>query len=142
MQYEWTLSTASSPAVDKLYKLAKSRLPVALETKFAEFPTAIIDNHAKDIQISAEPSRTGSPAPAASSSAAAKALNAGGQKVSVVKREQKPINTSKVSLDANFMASADDLFNLFTEESKIPMWTRAPAQVCGVSQVILVKLSG
>jgi len=128
--YEWTLSTASSPAVDKLYKLAKARLPTALETKFAEFPSAIIDIHGKDIQISAEASRTGSPAPSGSSSAAplAKASSTSGQKVSVVKREEKALNTSRVSVDGSFMASADDLFALFTEESKIPMWTRAPAQ--------------
>ncbi|KLO14682.1 hypothetical protein SCHPADRAFT_903089 [Schizopora paradoxa] len=125
--YEWSLSTDSSPAVDKLYKLAKSRLPVALETKFAEFPTAIIDTHARDIQISAEPSRTGSPAPAVAA-AASTGAKAGGQKVNVVKREEKPINTSKVELEATFMASADDLFGLFTDEQRIPMWTRAPAQ--------------
>jgi len=45
-----------------------------------------------------------------------------------VKREEKPLNTSKVTVDATFMVSADDLFALFTEESKIPTWTRAPAQ--------------
>lgn len=27
------------------------------------------------------------------------------------------------------MAAADDLFGLLTDEKRIPMWTRAPAQV-------------
>jgi activator of HSP90 ATPase len=31
--------------------------------------------------------------------------------------------------EATFMAAADDLFGLFTDERRIPSWTRAPAQV-------------
>ncbi|KAG6843847.1 hypothetical protein H0H93_016901, partial [Arthromyces matolae] len=64
--YSWSLSTASSPAVDKLFSLAKSRLPAALEAKFAAFPVAIIDIHGKDLTVSGQPSRVGTPAPGTS----------------------------------------------------------------------------
>jgi len=123
--FDWTLSTESSQAVDKLFQLAKSRLPVALETKLAEFPTAIIDTHGKDLQVSAEPSRVGTPAPpAASSSSFASA--APGPKA--VKREEKPLNTASVSVEATFMAAADDLFNLLTDPGRIHAWTRAATE--------------
>ena len=139
-QYEWSLTTALSPPVDKLYNFAKKQLTTALETKFAEFPTAIVDTHGKDLQISAapsaEPSRTGTPAPSASSSASkANATSA----PKVVKREEKPLNTSRVSTEANFMVSAEDLYSILTDENRIPSWTRAPAQVSTTREVIETK---
>ncbi|OSX65629.1 hypothetical protein POSPLADRAFT_1167915 [Postia placenta MAD-698-R-SB12] len=123
--YEWTLTTARSPAVDTLFALAKARLPTALETKFAEFPAAIVETHGKDLTVSADPSRQGSPAPAAAS-------NSGAPKASAPKpAPKKPaaaVNTATVTVDATFMAAADDLFDLLTNEQRIPAWTRAPAK--------------
>lgn len=125
-QYEWTLTTARSPAVDTLFALAKARLPTALETKFAEFPAAIVETHGKDLTVSADPSRQGSPAPAVAS-------NSGAPKASAPKpAPKKPaaaVNTATVTVDATFMAAADDLFDLLTNEQRIPAWTRAPAKV-------------
>ncbi|THH11986.1 hypothetical protein EW145_g274 [Phellinidium pouzarii] len=124
--YNWTLSTASTPTVDRLFSLAKETLSTALETKFAEFPAALIETHGKDLQIaaSAEPSRTATPTPASSSSL--------GVNVSappkVVKQEKKALNTSTISVDASFMVSAEDLYQMLTDQNKIPMWTRAAAQ--------------
>jgi len=123
--YEWTLTTGPSPAVESLYSLAKKLLPTALETKFAEFPAALTEIHGKDLQVNVdESSRTGTPAPVASSSAPTVATS--GPKV--VKKEQKSLNTSRVTAEANFMASADDLFSTLTDEGRIPAWTRAPAK--------------
>ncbi|KAH8116986.1 activator of Hsp90 ATPase [Phellopilus nigrolimitatus] len=102
--YNWSLSTTLSPAVDKLYTLAKKRFPAALETKFEEFAAALIDTHGKDLQVnptsSAEPSRTGTPTPTAA-----------------------PVASSH-----RLWHPADDLFQMLTDQSKIPMWTRAAAQ--------------
>ncbi|EJD02281.1 uncharacterized protein FOMMEDRAFT_109549 [Fomitiporia mediterranea MF3/22] len=126
--YNWSLSTDSTPAVDKLFAFAKARLPAALETKFAEFPTALIQTHGKDLQIgSQEPSRTSTPAPTPAPGAASSS-SSGASAPKVVKQEKKPVNTSKVEVEGSFMASADDLFQMLTDESKIPFWTRAPAQ--------------
>lgn len=128
--YEWSLTTASSPAVDAVYTLAKARLPTALETKFAEFPTAIIDTHGRDLTVSADPSRQGSPAPSTSTSKASSSTP-GTTAKPAVKKPAQAVNTSTVTVDANFMASADDLFDLLTNEKRIPAWTRAPAQSAG-----------
>ena len=45
-----------------------------------------------------------------------------------MKKAEKAHNTTTVTVDAHFMAAADDLFSLLTDEKRIPQWTRAPAQ--------------
>ncbi|CDO70015.1 hypothetical protein BN946_scf184354.g17 [Trametes cinnabarina] len=130
--YEWKLDTERSPAVDALFSLAKSRLPAALEEKFSAFPNAIINTHGRDLQVSAEPSRQGSPAPSSNAPSASKASDATLKKRAdgsgAVKGAGKPVNTTRVTVEANFAASADDLFGILTDESRIPHWTRAPAK--------------
>ncbi|KAI9068590.1 hypothetical protein FKP32DRAFT_1587565 [Trametes sanguinea] len=130
--YEWKLDTARSPAVDALFNLAKARLPAALEEKFSAFPAAIIDTHGRDLQVvSADPSRQSSPAPSASASAAKTgdaALKKRADGAGAVKSAGKPVNTTRVTVEASFVASADDLFAVLTDESRIPHWTRAPAK--------------
>ncbi|KAK7694055.1 hypothetical protein QCA50_003631 [Cerrena zonata] len=127
--YEWSLTTSSSPVVDGLFKLVRSKLPVALETKFAEFPSAIIDTHGKDLTVSTQTSRTGTPAPSGSATPAAPPPSAAAApKPAAKKPEAKKVNSTTVTVDANFMASADDLFSILTDEKRIPSWTRAPAQ--------------
>jgi len=124
--FEWRLNTTSSSAVDGLYSLARKNLTTALETKLAELPSAMISAHGRDLQVATpDDSRTGTPAPGATSSTTAAAT----PKV----EEKKPanakiVNTETVSVEATFQASADDLFNLFTDEKRIPLWSRAPAQ--------------
>lgn len=123
--YEWSLKTESTPAVDALYAFAKARLPPALESKFAELPVAMIDTHGRDLTVSAEPSRTGTPAPAAAATNSSPAAVAGFTPPPVKKT---PVNTSRIVKEARFMAAADDLYSLLTDERRIPSWTRAPAQ--------------
>lgn len=119
--------------MDALFILAKSRLPAALETKFAEFANAIIEVHGKDLTVSTDPSRSGTPvASAAAPTPAASSTNKGSASTKPVKTvdEKKSLNTTRVSVEATFMAAADDLFSILTDEKRIPQWTRAPAQVC------------
>ncbi|CAL1705696.1 unnamed protein product [Somion occarium] len=130
--YEWSLTTPSTPTVEALFNLVKARLPVALETKFAEFPSAIIETHGKDLTVSADTSRTGTPAPPTSNipvaSGASLATIAAAAAKPAPRTETKKLNTTTVSVDANFMASADDLFSILTDEKRIPAWSRAPAK--------------
>jgi len=131
-EYQWTLSNASSAAVDAVFTLAKSRLPTALEAKFTEFANAIIEVHGKDLTVSTEPSRSGTPV--ASIAASTSAVSSSTLKASATIKPVKPVNakkalnTTRVSVEATFMAAADDLFSILTDEKRIPLWTRAPAQ--------------
>jgi len=131
-QYNWTLSTDASPEVSAIFDLAKSRLPVAIETKLATFPSAIFDTHGKDLTISADASRTGTPAPASTPpSGTGSSLNAQPVASAPPKPKSRPVkvNSTTVVVEADFHASAEDLFSLLTDEKRIPAWTRAPAQV-------------
>jgi activator of HSP90 ATPase len=89
--------------------------------------------------VSAEPSRTGTPV---------QSLNAGSTTTTApapkpAAKNQPPktttVNTSTVEVEATFMAAADDLFSLFTDEKRIPIWTRASAKAslifCACTQV-------
>ena len=137
LQYTWTLETESSPAVEALFSLAKDRLPIALEAKFAEFPASLIETHGKDLTVSADPSRSGTPAPSAllnAPASAATAANSSSTSVAPPAKNTEPkkslLNTTTVKVEGTFMAGADTLFGLLTEESKIPLWTHASAKVC------------
>jgi len=131
--YQWKLSTSSSPAVDAIFKLAKLKLPALLEAKLREFPQALLDTHGKDVIASGTPgdSRTGTPAPPAvaapeapKTSTPAPATKA----TNPTSASKKAINTGTIRVEGRFMASADDLFTLLTNEARIPAWSRAPAQ--------------
>ena len=132
-QYSWTLSTKSSKPVNDLYQLAKQRLQIALEAKFAEFPAAIIETHGRDLTVSTEPSRTGTPVPAINANSANPTATTTAPAPKPVAKSSPPkratVNTSTVEVEATFMAAAHDLFSLFTDEKRIPAWTRGPAQV-------------
>jgi activator of HSP90 ATPase len=77
-------------------------------------------------QVSTEPSRAGTPTPAA---AAAKSVSTPAAKTPAVKSANKALNTETVVVETTFMASADDLFDILTNEARIPMWTRNSAVV-------------
>ncbi|KAJ7125097.1 activator of Hsp90 ATPase [Mycena epipterygia] len=138
--YQWTLATPSSPAVDSLFSVAKSRLPTALEAKFAEFAVALVDTHGKDLTISGDPSRSGTPIPAASTSGASASAAAPAAPKPAEKKSN--VNTTKITVEASFMAAADDLFGLLTDEKRIPMWTRASAQSAAKADTDYVLFGG
>lgn len=135
--YQWSLTTDSSSAVDAVFKLAQTKLRTALETKFAEFPIAIIETHGKDLIVSGANSGTATPVGAEGSGAStpsagpnlggAAAFNPPVPQAKSTKKSEKIVNTSTISREARFMASADDLFDLLTDERRIPTWSRAAA---------------
>lgn len=146
VKYNWTLSTESSKPVDALYQLVKQKLPVALETKFAEFPAAIIETHGKDLTVSTEPSRTGTPVQPSNATSAAPNVTTTAPTPRPAVRSPPPkpmaVNTSTVEVEATFMASADDLFSLFTDEKRIPIWTRTPGKASLISCVYIYVSNG
>lgn len=79
--------------------------------------------------MSTEPSRTGTPVqPTNATSVTSNVTTATPVPKPVAENPPKKVNTSTVEVEATFMASADDLFSLFTDEKRIPVWTRASAQ--------------
>ena len=126
-QYQWSLTSESSPETTALFALAREKLPTALEAKFALFPVDLIDTHGKDIIVGPnETSRTSSPAPPPLPAPASTGTSGSAKKVAA---SSQRINTSAVNVEATFRASADDLFSLLTDEKRIPTWSRATAKV-------------
>lgn len=85
------------------------------------------------VGITPEASRTGSPAPVVSASSSTATQTAAAPKpsgVKVVKQEKKALNTANVMVESTFMAPADQLYRLLTDESELHKWTHAAAQVC------------
>ncbi|KAG9086760.1 hypothetical protein FRC06_002886 [Ceratobasidium sp. 370] len=121
--YQWTLTSSSSPAVDALYTLAKAKLPSLLEGRFGSFRAAMLDTHGKDLTVIGTPNTTtpGTPAPAAPGTPLSKPVSAKAVTQGIT-------NATTVTVDASLMASADDLFEMLTDEKKIPAWSHAPAQ--------------
>ncbi|KAG6806497.1 hypothetical protein H0H93_002869, partial [Arthromyces matolae] len=74
-----------------------------------------------------QPSRVGTPAPG-TSTVPTPTTSSSPAPAQPKKVEPKKITTKVVTAEANFQASADDLFALLTDEKRIPAWTRAPAQ--------------
>jgi activator of HSP90 ATPase len=117
-----------------VYKLARSRLPAALEAKLATFPSTIVEVHGKDVYIGGTASGTSTPpvvsAPSTSGSASTASAAPAKAAPAPVKKTSKAGNTSTITVEASFQASADDLFSLLTDEKRIPAWTRNSAVVC------------
>jgi len=125
--FNWTLLTNPSPEVNGIFALARSRLAAAVEAKLGTFPAAIIDTHGKDLTVSGAPSRVGTPANANAAPAPVASTSAS-TAVKPKAPEAKNVNTTTVKVEADFRASADDIYSLLTDEKRIPAWTRAPAQ--------------
>ena len=84
----------------------------------------MLETHGKAIKVEGTPAASGTSTPVPEAADAAAKL----QPVKAL-QSTKATNTSTVKVEATFAASASDLYELLTEESKISMWSRAAAQV-------------
>ncbi|KAF9028277.1 hypothetical protein BDZ89DRAFT_1133737 [Hymenopellis radicata] len=106
--YMWGMTTLATPKATAVYNLAKARLPALMDAVFRN--------------------RSRTPAPSTPAAAPSPAATAAAPPKPVKKPDVKAVKTTTVTVEGNFAASADDLFGLLTDEKRIPMWTRAPAQ--------------
>ncbi|KAJ1308612.1 hypothetical protein OPQ81_004310 [Rhizoctonia solani] len=124
--YDWSLKTASTPQVDALYALAKSKLPSLLAERFGAFRTAMLDTHGKDLQVVGTPGPSGTATP--SNHAPSTPSTSLSKPVSAKEVTKGITNSAVVTVNASFMASAAELFELLTDEKRIPAWSRNAAQ--------------
>lgn len=82
--------------------------------------------------MSTEPSRSGTPVQSTNATSAIPNITTTAPVPKPAAKSPPPkaatVNTSTVEVEATLMASADDLFSLFTDEKRIPIWTRAAAK--------------
>lgn len=128
------MTTSTSVETQALYEAVRSQLAPSLLPHFHAFREQLIQANAKDLghDENASPSTSGATTPqtgakngtAATTTAAATAPNA--QKA---KSASSGLSTTKVEVEADLSISREDLWDLLTNQARIPMWTRAPAQV-------------
>ncbi|KAK4058692.1 Co-chaperone [Microbotryomycetes sp. JL221] len=129
-QFTSSLDSASSKEADAFHKTAKRSLADKLRPIFAKFPKALVDTHGKDLLTDAandgSAQTSGASTPAATSGSkstptvpSAATVSAGTNKA--------PFNTSVVKASGDFASDAEGLFDVLTNEQRIPMWSRNPA---------------
>lgn len=134
-EYTFSLTTDSSSDASKILALAKKSFPDVLSSKFNELRPALIQAHGVPDGPSGANSGTSTPGAGAStpSYAPAPPAKAPAQSASTSREEKKAsgavVTGKAVEVEAELQASADDLWSLLTEESKIPMWSRSAAQI-------------
>ena len=116
-----------------MYELTRKQLPPLLKAKFAEFPDALVEVHGRDLKVTgsgtATPNGTSTPTVSAPTPVPV-------QPTTTTATKKAQLNFSTVKVDANFMVSAEDMFDLLTDDSRIPAWTRASAKV---SLILLIN---
>ncbi|CAO1630806.1 unnamed protein product [Parajaminaea phylloscopi] len=110
--------------------LVKMVLPV-----LHQFRATLVDTHARDLGHSDSPASSSGQAtpatggePASAAPAKPAAASATTTKVSSSSSSSVKVSSEAVQLEGRNACSKDDLWDLLTNQARIPMWTRAPAQ--------------
>ncbi|KAG9043470.1 hypothetical protein FS837_009502 [Tulasnella sp. UAMH 9824] len=118
------LTSGSGSAANALHQRVRKELPKFFKDKLGPFPRAMLDTHGRDVT----PSVSGTATPVGNGPAVAPAEAAARLAPLKAKAPAKAINTSTVTVEATLAASAEDIYELLTNESRIPSWSRAPAK--------------
>lgn len=124
-RFETELASESSAASHELYQTVRTKLAPSLKEVFHRFRVDLIDKHAKDLGHEGDRAApAGSSAPSASHAATAPAPTPKAA-------SSAPVSTSatKVRVVSHLAVSQADLWDLLTNPARIPMWSKAPAQM-------------
>lgn len=134
-EYEFTSSLDSGDSSKKaahFHGVAKKQLANKLRPIFQKFPRAMIETHGKDILAAAEDAAnasSGATTPSAPSAPTQTGPTKPATAAGGAANEAKTVNSTTVKVEDEFQVTAEDLFELLTNEQKIPMWTRNPAKM-------------
>lgn len=139
-QFETTMTSANSASTTPLYQIVRTRLAPSLLPHFHSFRSTLIETHAADLGHASPSGGSGTSTPKPSSTttsvpsttvSASKPTPAGSTSAASSSTAKKGVSTATkdVVLEARLAIEAKDLFDLLTNPAKIPMWSRAPAEV-------------
>lgn len=123
-QFETEMSTKPSAEANQLYDAVRKELAPSLRLVFHAFRQNLIDAHAKDLGHDSPASTPGAATPTASVAASAGAPAAPSSQAKATVSS----SSSDVRVSSELAISTSDLWDLLTNPSRIPMWTRAPAK--------------
>ncbi|EOR01743.1 hypothetical protein E3P92_00711 [Wallemia ichthyophaga] len=127
-EYVFDSSILNGKPDGKFDHIRKQVIPQTLKSIFDQFPVDLREKYASHVQVSSQsttPSQPSTPAPEAS---AVKKT----EKVEVPKKpvaQKGSLNTSTIKLEERYQISASELFDVLTNKQRVPMWTRAPAEI-------------
>lgn len=129
-RFETEMSSKSSAETNQLYDAVRKELAPSLRPVFHSFRQNLIDAHAKDLGHDSPASTPGAATPTASAAAAGSATTTNASAAAAPKQSKATVSTSSsdVRVSSELAISIADLWDLLTNPSRIPMWTRAPAQ--------------
>lgn len=125
-EYVFETSLIKGQADGKFDHIRKEVIPQTLKPIFDQFPVDLREKYGAHVQTSQSNTPTPSPAPeAASAVKKTEKVEVPQQKVS----QKGSLNTSTVRLEERYQISADEFFDVLTNKQRVPMWTRAPAEI-------------
>lgn len=151
MQFEATLSSDSSVETQAMLEAVRSKLAPSLLPHFRKFRDELIAEHAKDVGHegdvpAANDSGVSTPVHGASADNGLRSEHKGSSVAAAddaaPQASAKPapkLSTAKAEVVADLSIRRDDLWDLLTNPGRIPMWSRAPAQV-GIRSAFMVAM--
>lgn len=139
-EYTWeTTLDAGGQGEDKdreaAYQVVKKELVQKLLPIFKEFKATLVDTHARDLGHSDSPaSISGQATPGATdlSSSAKPSFTAVAAAATTTSKmtlmSSAKVSSDPVELEGRNACSKEDLWDLLTNQARIPMWTQAPAE--------------
>lgn len=127
-EYVFDSSVVKGQPDGKFDHIRKQVIPQTLKAVFDQFPIDLREKYGSHVQVSSQsttPSQPSTPAPEAS---AVKKT----EKVDIPKKpvaQKGSLNTSTIKLEERYQISASELFDVITNKQRVPMWTRAPAEI-------------
>ena len=131
-KYRIEMTSSTSISTQSMLEAVRSQLVPSLLPFFHKFREELIASHAKD--LGHEGSNDGTPT-SGSGISTPKDGNASQNTSSISatkapkKEDPSSLSTTKVNVESDLSIRSDDLWDLLTNPGRIPMWTRAPAQL-------------
>jgi activator of HSP90 ATPase len=123
------MSTNSSVETQAMYEAVRSQLVPSLLPHFHSYRSELIKANAKDLGHEDSTSTPVASSGATATQVASNTSSSEKKETSTAKSGSSSLSTTKAEVEADLSISKEDLWDLLTNQARIPMWTRAPAQV-------------
>lgn len=129
------MSTKSGVETQALHEAVRTQLAPSLLPHFHAYREQLIQENARDLghdegtSSPASASGTSTPQAGTQNGAVKTSATAASIKETKTSASKSSLSTTKVEVEADLSISKEDLWDLLTNQARIPMWTRAPAQV-------------
>ncbi|WFD43458.1 Co-chaperone [Malassezia psittaci] len=125
-RFETELSSGSSDTAHALYMVVRNSLAPKLEQILHDFRAELIETHAKDLGHEDSPAQ---PSSAKESSSVNHTTADTSSKTSQPQAGSVSTSRAPIRTSAQLAISQADLWDLLTNPARIPMWSKAPAQL-------------